>query len=73
MGFLHLLLPNPQLSESMLVSCGVDNKFVLLQNVLVDQVSREYYCMKLIVNNVVYFSCCIVFLWEMFSQVVYGS
>jgi hypothetical protein len=26
-----------------LISCGVDNKFVLLQNVLVDQVSHEYY------------------------------
>jgi hypothetical protein len=27
----------------MLISCGIDNKFVLLQNVLVDQMSREYY------------------------------
>jgi hypothetical protein len=61
MSFLHLLLPNPELSESMLISCGVDNKFVLLQNVLVDQVSCEYYRTKLIVNNALYLSCCIVF------------
>jgi hypothetical protein len=27
----------------MLISCGVDNEFVLVQNVIVDQVSREYY------------------------------
>jgi hypothetical protein len=32
-------LPDPGFNESMLISCGVDNKFVLLQNVLVDQVS----------------------------------
>jgi hypothetical protein len=56
MGFLRLLLPDPQLSESMLISCGVDNKFVLLQNVLVDQVPREYYCTKLIINNALYLS-----------------
>jgi hypothetical protein len=73
MGFLHLLLPGPQLSESMLISCGVDNKFVLLQNVLVDQVSREYYYTKLIINNAIYLSCCIVFLWDMFLLVVYPS
>jgi hypothetical protein len=43
MGFLRILLPDQQMSESMLISCGVDNKFVLVQNVMVDQVSREYY------------------------------
>jgi hypothetical protein len=43
MSFFHILLPDPGFNESMLISCGVDNKFVLLQNVLVDQVSREYY------------------------------
>jgi hypothetical protein len=37
------LLPDQQMSESMLISCGVDNKFVLVQNVMVDQVSHEYY------------------------------
>jgi hypothetical protein len=41
MSFLHILLPNPQISESMLISCGVDNKFVLAQNVMVDQESCE--------------------------------
>jgi hypothetical protein len=43
MGVLRILLPDPQISESMLISCGMDNKFVLVQNVMVDQVSREYY------------------------------
>jgi hypothetical protein len=43
MDFLRILLPDPQMSESMLISCGVDNKFVLVQNVMVDQVSVEYY------------------------------
>jgi hypothetical protein len=43
MVFLHILLPDPQMSESMLISCGVDNKFILVQNVMVDQVSHEYY------------------------------
>jgi hypothetical protein len=43
MGFLRILLPDPQISESMLISCGMDNKFVLVQNVMVDQVSCEYY------------------------------
>jgi hypothetical protein len=37
MTFLRILLPDPQISESMLISCGVDNKFVLAQNVMVDQ------------------------------------
>jgi hypothetical protein len=37
MAFLHIILPDPQISESMLISCGVDNKFVLAQNVMVDQ------------------------------------
>jgi hypothetical protein len=41
MAFLHILLPNPQISESKLISCGVDNKFVLAQNVMVDQESCE--------------------------------
>jgi hypothetical protein len=31
----------------MLISRGVDNKFVLVQNVMVDQVSREYYIIYL--------------------------
>jgi hypothetical protein len=43
MGFLRILLGDPQISESMLISCGVNNKFVLVQNIMVDQVSREYY------------------------------
>jgi hypothetical protein len=37
------MMPDPQISESMLISCGVENKFVLVQNVMVDQVSGEYY------------------------------
>jgi hypothetical protein len=36
------MMLNPQISESMLVSCGIKNKFVLVQNVMVDQVSCEY-------------------------------
>jgi hypothetical protein len=36
MGFLHILLHDPQISESILISCDVDNKFVLVQNVMVD-------------------------------------
>jgi hypothetical protein len=47
LGFLHILLSDPQISKSMLISCGVDNKFVLVQNVMVDQVSREYYIIYL--------------------------
>jgi hypothetical protein len=43
MGFLHILMSDPQISESMLISCGIENKFVLVQNVMVDQVSRKYY------------------------------
>jgi hypothetical protein len=43
LGFLRILLPHPQISESMLISCGVDKKFVLVQNVMVDKVSHEYY------------------------------
>jgi hypothetical protein len=31
----------------MLISCGMDNKFVLVQNVIVDQVSPEYYIIYL--------------------------
>jgi hypothetical protein len=38
-AFLRILLPDPQISESMLISCGMDNKFVLAQNVMVDQES----------------------------------
>jgi hypothetical protein len=34
-------LPDPQISESMLISCGMDKKFVLAQNVMVDQESCE--------------------------------
>jgi hypothetical protein len=47
LGFLCIMLLDPQISESMLISCGVDNKFVLTQNVMVDQVSREYYIIDL--------------------------
>jgi hypothetical protein len=36
LDFLHILLPDPQICESMLISCGMDNKFVLAQNVMVD-------------------------------------
>jgi hypothetical protein len=43
LGFLHILISDQQFSESMLISCGVENKFVLVQNVMVEQVSREYY------------------------------
>jgi hypothetical protein len=41
LAFLHILLSDPQISESMLVSCDVDNKFVLAQNVMVNQESCE--------------------------------
>jgi hypothetical protein len=41
MTFLRILLLDPRISESMLISCGVDNKFVLAQNVMVDQESCE--------------------------------
>jgi hypothetical protein len=39
--FLRIMLPDPQISESMLISCGMDNKFVLAQNLMVDQESHE--------------------------------
>jgi hypothetical protein len=32
MRFLGILLPDPQISESILISCGVDNNYVLAQN-----------------------------------------
>jgi hypothetical protein len=41
LAFLRILLSDPQISESILISCGVDNKFVLAQNVMVDQESCE--------------------------------
>jgi hypothetical protein len=41
MAFLCILLPDPQISESMLISCGMDNKFVVAQNVMVDQESCQ--------------------------------
>jgi hypothetical protein len=41
MDFLRILLPDPQISESMLISCGMDNKFVVAQNVMVDQESCQ--------------------------------
>jgi hypothetical protein len=41
MAFLHILLLDLEISESMLISCGMDNKFVLAQNVMVDQESCE--------------------------------
>jgi hypothetical protein len=47
MTFLPILLPDPQISESMLISCGVDNKFVLAQNVMVDQESCEFHIIYL--------------------------
>jgi hypothetical protein len=43
LDFFRILMLDPQISESMLISCGIENKFVLVQNVMVDQVSREYY------------------------------
>jgi hypothetical protein len=43
MRFFRILLLDPQISESMLILCGVPNKFVILQNVIVDQVSCKYY------------------------------
>jgi hypothetical protein len=43
LGFLHIMMPDPQISESMLILCGTKNKFVLVQNIMVDQVSREYH------------------------------
>jgi hypothetical protein len=43
LGFLHILMSDPQISESLLILCGVKNKFVLVQSVMVDHVSREYY------------------------------
>jgi hypothetical protein len=41
MTFLHILLSDPQISESMFISCRVDNKFVLAQNVMAEQESCE--------------------------------
>jgi hypothetical protein len=41
MAFLCILLLDSQISESMLISCGMDNKFVHAQNVMVDQGSYE--------------------------------
>jgi hypothetical protein len=37
----RILFPDPQINESMSISCGVENKFVLLQNVIMDHVSRK--------------------------------
>jgi hypothetical protein len=39
--FLRILLLDPQISESMLISCDVNNKSVLAQNVMVEQESCE--------------------------------
>jgi hypothetical protein len=36
LGFLHIMLLDPQIGESMWISCCTDNKFVLVQNVMVD-------------------------------------
>jgi hypothetical protein len=47
LAFLHIMLSDPQISESMLISCGVDNKFLLAQNLMVDQSSCEWYIMYL--------------------------
>jgi hypothetical protein len=38
---LRILLSDPQISESLLITCGVGNKFVLEQNIMVDQESCE--------------------------------
>jgi hypothetical protein len=43
LGFLRIMMSDPQINESKLISCGIDNKFVLAQNIMVDQVSCEYY------------------------------
>jgi hypothetical protein len=37
LAFLHIMLSDSQISESMLILCGMDNKYVLAQNVMVDQ------------------------------------
>jgi hypothetical protein len=47
LSFLRTLLHDSQIKESMLISCGVDNKFALVQNVMVEQVSHEYYIIYL--------------------------
>jgi hypothetical protein len=41
LAFLHIMLSDSQISESMLILCGMDNKYVLAQNVMVDQESCE--------------------------------
>jgi hypothetical protein len=41
LAFLHIMLSVPQISESMLISCVVDNKIVLAQNVMMDHESCE--------------------------------
>jgi hypothetical protein len=43
LSFLRIQMSDPQNSESMFISCGVKNKFVFVQNVIVDQMSHEYY------------------------------
>jgi hypothetical protein len=48
LSFFRIMLPDPQISELMLISCGVDNKFLLVTNVMVDQVSCEYYIIYLV-------------------------
>jgi hypothetical protein len=50
LGFLRILLSDSQISESLLISCGMDKKFVLTQNAMMDQVSREYYIIYLSSN-----------------------
>jgi hypothetical protein len=65
------MLPDPPTSESMLISCGVNNQFVLVQNVMVDQVSREYYISYLKETFVAYMMYS--FVRDMFSHVVYGN
>jgi hypothetical protein len=41
LAFLRIILSDSQISESMLISYSVNNKFVLAQNLTVDQSSRE--------------------------------
>jgi hypothetical protein len=41
LAFLHIMLLDQQISESMLISCGMDNKFLLPQNLVVDKETHE--------------------------------
>jgi hypothetical protein len=41
LAFLCILVSDPQISESRLISCDIDNKFVHAQNVMVNHESCE--------------------------------